>query len=140
DKLVFGEGITKANITITRSSNGHILVYILDAQGNRTGDQLTLENAFSNAQYRIERIEFADGSSMDWDAIYTAALVVEGTENNDSLTGTGHNDTLRGLAGDDSLAGYNGNDILDGGAGDDTLVARYGHNTLIGGEGNDTLS
>ena len=64
DKLVFGEGITKANITITRSSNGHILVYILDAQGNRTGDQLTLENAFSNTQYRIERIEFADGSSM----------------------------------------------------------------------------
>ncbi|WP_319609846.1 calcium-binding protein, partial [Pseudoalteromonas luteoviolacea] len=140
DKLVFGEGISEANITITRSSNGHILVYILDAQGNRTGDQLTLENAFSNAQYRIERIEFADGSSMNWDAIYTAALVVEGTENNDSLTGTGHNDTLRGLAGDDSLAGYNGNDILDGGAGDDTLVARYGHNTLIGGEGNDTLS
>ena len=63
----------------------------------------------------------------------------KGPAGDDSLTGTGHNDTLRGLAGNDSLAGYNGNDILDGGAGDDTLVARYGHNTLIGGEGNDTL-
>ena len=106
----------KRIITITRSSNGHILVYILDGDGNRTGDQLTLENAFPMRSTALNAWNLPTALAWIGMPFIPQPLVVEGTENNDSLTGTGHNDTLRGLAGDDSLPGYNGNDILDGGA------------------------
>jgi Ca2+-binding RTX toxin-like protein len=73
---------------------------------------------------------------------------VDGSDGNDSLTGTGvadymtgglGNDTLVGLAGNDELEGDAGNDRLDAGNGDDTLWGGAGNDTLVAGAGFDTL-
>ena len=54
--------------------------------------------------------------------------IINGTVNNDTLTGGADDDLIFGLAGNDSLAGDLGDDLLDGGAGNDTMR---------GGEGDD---
>ncbi len=73
---------------------------------------------------------------------------INGTSNNDTLTGGNDNDTISGLngddvlignGGDDSLFGGNGSDKLDGGTGDDLLDGGHGQDTLYGGTGDDTL-
>ncbi len=70
-----------------------------------------------------------------------------GTNGNDSLTGTSFSDTLRGFAGNDTLSGgFFGDDILDGGDGNDTAsYLKFGNNinasletnkaTFFGGSG-----
>jgi Ca2+-binding RTX toxin-like protein len=75
----------------------------------------------------------------------------------ENVTGTPHDDLIRGNAsanriegrgGNDTLYGGAGNDTLYGGAGDDwlyvdacsdTLYGELGNNVLLGGSGNDTL-
>lgn len=56
---------------------------------------------------------------------------ITGSRQNDSITGDGIANVLRGLDGDDVLNGSDGNDTLEGGGGKDTLN---------GGNGTDTLS
>jgi Ca2+-binding RTX toxin-like protein len=72
---------------------------------------------------------------------------VNGTNQDDSITGDAQNntfngndgnDTLDGGDGSDTLNGGLGNDLLLGGAGDDFLIASLGNDTLNGGAGNDT--
>jgi Ca2+-binding RTX toxin-like protein len=58
--------------------------------------------------------------------------IINGTENNDSLTGGLDNDSISGLAGDDTLNGGAGNDTLNGGDGLDSLHGGTGDDTLIG--------
>ncbi|MDB5440742.1 MAG: hypothetical protein JWM33_3169, partial [Caulobacteraceae bacterium] len=57
----------------------------------------------------------------------------------DSLTGTTHDDTLRGVGGDDVFSGGEGSDHLFGGADDDTLYGGAGADFLYGGTGDDHL-
>ncbi|MBJ6123250.1 M10 family metallopeptidase C-terminal domain-containing protein [Sphingomonas mollis] len=73
---------------------------------------------------------------------------IDGSWGNDILYGRGGNDTLIGGLGDDSLYGEDGNDnltgdsgrdMLDGGAGNDTLNGGSGEDKLYGRAGNDTL-
>ena len=74
---------------------------------------------------------------------------VQGSNNDDSLTGNrgdnmlwglGGNDELDGEDGDDTLSGGAGNDDLDGGDGVDSLNGGYGADMLTGGDGSDTAS
>ncbi len=58
----------------------------------------------------------------------------------ENVSGTPHNDTIRGNELSNSLFGYDGNDALSGRAGDDTLSGGRGNDTFDGGQGNDTLS
>ncbi|WP_431480920.1 putative Ig domain-containing protein [Pseudomonas thivervalensis] len=55
-----------------------------------------------------------------------AAIVINGTPNNDTLTGTAANEQLFGGAGNDTLNGGAGNDILVGGTGVDKLTGGTG--------------
>ena len=48
--------------------------------------------------------------------------LINGTNNNDTLTGTIAADTINGFAGNDQLTGSLGNDTLDGGQGQDRAV------------------
>jgi trimeric autotransporter adhesin len=50
---------------------------------------------------------------------------------NDTLSGLGGNDVLRGNAGNDNLNGNGGNDILDGGTGVDTMSGGGGNDVYI---------
>ena len=47
---------------------------------------------------------------------------LQGTVDDNALSGGGHNDFLAGRVGDDTLTGGSGNDVLDGGFGTDVAV------------------
>ena len=84
----------------------------------------------------------------------TVGSFIEGTNENDNLTGSVENETLIGGLGNDSLLGSDGDDLLYGDVaqrndaiegsrliipGIETLKSEGGNDTLDGGLGNDTL-
>ncbi|WP_286192532.1 DUF4214 domain-containing protein [Stappia sp. BW2] len=77
-------------------------------------DGLTGKVQISNEGDDIERIEFADGTTLSKIELASDGSVI--------LTGTAGNDVISGTAGNDTLIGGNGADILTGGAGNDTFV------------------
>lgn len=62
-----------------------------------------------------------------------------GTDGNDVMLGLGGNDTLKGGKGEDYIKGGGGNDTLNGGNRDDVLEGEGGADTLNGDQGDDTL-
>jgi len=72
-----------------------------------------------------------DGASDD--------LVIDGTEDDDTLTGGAGDDTLDGYGGDDLLVGGTGDDVLRGREGMDSLLGGSGNDAITGGPGNDTI-
>ena len=73
----------------------------------------------------------------------------DGTPFDDSLTGNGDRNILRGFGGDDTLIGGEaneileggrGSDILEGGDGNDFISGEFGDDTLVGGAGEDILA
>ncbi|WP_432011246.1 calcium-binding protein [Streptomyces cucumeris] len=62
-----------------------------------------------------------------------------GGAGNDSLAGTGEENTLRGDDGNDVLHGNDGADVLYGGKGNDKLYGEAGDDTLWGNSGDDIL-
>src|SRR5690606_1298067 len=123
DVLRFGEGIQASDIQAQRSGSDLVL-----AHTNGT-DKVIVKNLFTtatssagiNSSYVIERLEFADGSSVTWEQITQQGLNQQGT------------------AGDDTLLGHSGIDELHGGAGNDTLDGGTGTNRLYGEAGDDVL-
>ncbi len=65
---------------------------------------------------------------------------LSGGMGNEEIYGLAGNDTLSGLAGDDRLYGGAGNDVLDGGVGSDWLTGDEGNDSMAGGAGSDTLT
>jgi len=118
-------------------------------------DTLTVKYWFLNDAYKVERIQFADGTAWNVAAIeqrllqgsgYGDTLIGFGTS--DVVMGYGGNDALYGRAGGDTIYGGTGNDEIHGGEGNDILIGGEGHNnnwnipdkdTLYGGNGDDTL-
>lgn len=64
---------------------------------------------------------------------------IHGTEDNDTVYGRDGDDILYGNEGDDSLHGGFGQDVLKGVDGDDSLNGSHGNDTVIGGSGDDFL-
>ncbi|WP_453912164.1 calcium-binding protein [Vogesella fluminis] len=156
DRIVFGEGIRPADIQLKHQGQDMIFAHV------NGQDSLRVTNWYTSAQYRIETVSFADGTSwsmsdlLKMGAEYTGGDgndVVSGWSGSDVMYGGAGNDTLNSGGGVDQLYGGDGNDILrsdtwynynnllDGGAGDDVL---YGTTetagTYLGGAGNDRIS
>lgn len=72
--------------------------------------------------------------------VYAKNDVINGSAENDKLTGLSGSDTLYGGAGADHLSGDQGRDVLNGGAGNDSLYGGLNNDTLNGNEGNDLLN
>ena len=126
DKIVFGAGITAADLTFRKEANGlRIIVNNDETQGMLIANyQPYFDTAFKN-------IYFADGSHLD----ISQELVLHQTNADDNLSCGSSNDTVYGGAGNDNiytadgndvLIGGTGNDILNGGAGDDIYVYNMG--------------
>ena len=64
---------------------------------------------------------------------------LEGTSQNDVLSGNETVNTLWGLDGNDTLTGRGGNDTIEGHRGADTLYGNEGNDTLRGFDGDDVL-
>ncbi|MHB8149271.1 MAG: VCBS domain-containing protein [Desulfobulbia bacterium] len=126
DIIRFGEGIAPSDITFARDG----MALILGISG--TSDQVTLSNWGRGDAFRIEQIEFADGTV--WDDAYLQSQVAAIP----TPVGTAGNDHLYGWAGENAiLSGFEGNDVLDGNSGNDTLIGGVGNDILMGGDGDD---
>lgn len=114
-----------SDITLTRSGV-HLLVKV-----NATGETITIDEHFysQTANWGVERIEFANGSSLNLAEINAQAW----------YRGTTGNDTITGSAWDDRIDGDSGNDTLSGSAGNDILLGKAGNDSLTGGTNNDVF-
>ena len=139
DTIRVAAGISAADITLTRD------LWDLQLGIKGTTDRMTIRS-YTDANYQVERVAFADGSVWTVDdlrrlsrvAPSEAADTVYGDDSNERIDGLAGDDKLYGLSGDDVLIGGAGNDQLDGGNGNDTLDGGIGNDTLSGGAGNDT--
>ena len=130
DKIVFGEGISKEDLSYKQDGNDLVInVKGDDTQGFRLVDFGVEQGS------NIGSFEFTDGSSLDIDDLYELGLY------NKDLQGTANNDTLEGDFANDTISAGDGNDILDGKSGADTLEGGYGDDTYIfnRGSGVDTI-
>lgn len=128
DTLRFGSGILASDVTFDYDS------YNLYVRHTPSGSVIRVVDGARDAGSTLERLRFADGTTVD----LTAGLNYTGTASNNSVYGSLFNDvmrgmeggdTLRGAAGDDRLEGGLGTDYLYGGAGDDVYVWNIGDGT-----------
>lgn len=146
------ENLLPGGIKMWRSGN-YLCISILG-----TEDRVDIQNFFDadgTSAYRLDRIQFADGTVWDIDEIKDRVLsategdddiygyetddVISGGSQSDWLSGRGGNDTLSGGTGADSLHGDDGNDVLNGDDGNDNLFGGTGADQLFGGAEDDRL-
>jgi Ca2+-binding RTX toxin-like protein len=143
DVIVFGQGITFDNLTLTKQGN-HLHIQV----GEDKSDTLLIENFYDTRLYfrtRVTQLEFADGTIIKREDERLNPEII-GTNLDDVLiVGSDFADVFRGLEGNDRLMG-NGGDTLYGDDGEDTLTSGGGssvyqqqHNTLLGGRGDDLI-
>lgn len=130
DTIRFGEGIAPTDILASREGDDLCLAI------NGTADRLTMSSWFYEAKYRVERVEFFDGTVWDVSTVAgmlagTGGPIMAGTDEADTLTGGSGDDILLGMGGNDNLEGGFGHDWLDGGDGDDLLLG----DGAVGGTG-----
>ena len=140
DMIKLKEGIARDDIDIQKLNDRNLKVSI-----KQTGDSVTVYDIF-NQDYpsKIGKIEFSDGSFIDFESIKqiasnnTAYCVdddnnrIDGSDKNDIMYGNKDTNYIRAGAGDDILIGGEGNDELYGDWGADTYI--FGK-----GDGQDTI-
>ena len=131
DVVRLAPGIVSSDVALTRS--GDDLVIRL----NQGADQLTVAHHFLLPMFRIEEIQFSDGSALT--SAFLDSPIIQGTQQSDVLEGTAGDDVLVGLGGDDQIVGLAGHDVLDGGTGADVLTGNLGNDTYIIGESGDVV-
>ncbi|MEX5282167.1 MAG: hypothetical protein NW700_11475 [Nitrospiraceae bacterium] len=114
DRVQVGAGLVPNDVLVMRSGE-HLLLSVPE-----TGDRLTLSYFYADPAFQVEEVAFSDGT------IWNAAMLQARAE--EVIAGTDEAETLVGSGADDVLAGLDGDDVVDGGAGVDRL---------IGGAGND---
>jgi Ca2+-binding RTX toxin-like protein len=129
DTLFLGEGIAPQDVTITQADNGHD--FVLTFAGST--DQITLDNTNTTDAYRIDQLQFADGTIWSFTDMFERSITP--TSGNDILYGSSDSDVMLGDAGNDLLEGRAGNDRLAGGAGNDSLYGNAGDDTFVFGIG-----
>ncbi|MFO0773688.1 MAG: calcium-binding protein [Nitrospiraceae bacterium] len=148
DTVLLGEGITQSDVALhALADNGSVQLTI---QG--TNDKLELGGFFMGDANRVDRIQFADGTTWDYAAMAARVqgVMLNGTDEADYLSGNVTDDSLVGNGGDDVLYGWAGNDLLDGGIGADTMQGGAGNDiyvvdqvgdvvTELSGQGTDTV-
>jgi Ca2+-binding RTX toxin-like protein len=129
DTLVFGAGITQADVTFKRMGAAPDLLITIQGHSDQmiikeqfTGFPIDLYGLFGVQWFdRIETFKFADGSQLTWEDVLRR--VTQGTSGSDTLYGATYEDRLDGGIGDDYLSGGNENDtyIYRKGYGFDTI-------------------
>jgi Ca2+-binding RTX toxin-like protein len=137
DSLVFGKGISLADLVLTRDGASGDLT--IGFKGNTT-DQLTIQGQFSasylslfsnNATWmnEIDTFKFEDGTSLTAAQLRQKMLADAKTSGDDKIYGFSSEDVLDGGAGNDYLWGGNEADTYRFGKG-------YGHDTIDDGMDN----
>ncbi|TLN01086.1 hypothetical protein FDZ73_17215 [bacterium] len=140
DRIVFGSGIVQGDLVFRRTGDD-LVVNVTDPNNPLATDQITIEKWFWNPVCRIERFEFADGTSLTAAEVTVLGNALYGTESADTLSGANDNGRIFGLGGNDTITDSDGSDTIDGGAGDDVITDQGGGtNVLRGSDGNDTVT
>ena len=133
DKIIFGNGITKDDVKVTKSGNDLILKIGED-------DSVRVKYWFHSDNYKVETIRFSDDSALSVEEI-NELVTIEGSDKSDRLYGSNAlDDKMYGHAGNDRLYAYGGDDKLFGGSGKDRLYGYTGNDELHGGTENDYLA
>ncbi|WP_108817899.1 calcium-binding protein [Pseudovibrio sp. Alg231-02] len=156
-KVIFGSGISPADITITRQGEG------TDKYGNlrddldllltfKDGGSILIKDAFFLGPNPLTfgEFHFSDGTIWNWEVINEklADSAGEGEpatrltfpDSVDNFSTNALNDhIIHAGGGDDYITTGAGDDSLYGQAGNDTLIGRTGNDLLDGGDGDDTL-
>ena len=134
--IIFGDGITPGMIRLKR---GSLLIEVGD-----NGDSIRIpdfdpEDARANPV--INTFVFADGSTLTYDELINQGFDLEGTANEDTMTGTNVVDRINSFGGNDTVSSGAGDDIINGGAGNDELYGGSGSDTYVFnlGDGVDTI-
>ncbi|MCH2163303.1 MAG: hypothetical protein MK098_01420 [Marinovum sp.] len=103
--------------------------------GGADDDMITYVRAASGVNVNLTtgtgQGDIAQGDSL------TRIEILQGSNFNDTLTGSANVDMLIGLNGDDALSGAAGADVLVGSQGNDTLDGGTEADMMVGGEGDD---
>ena len=139
DKLIFGTGINPQSITLNYSGLGDedLVISI-----NGSADKITLQSYFNTTlAYELDAIEFADGTIWNQSQISQMPVMIQGSAEDNILTGLHRNEVIKGLDSNDNLYGHDGDDVLIGGVGNDALQGDNGSDTYIFnlGDGQDTI-
>ncbi|MEH2369687.1 Ig-like domain-containing protein, partial [Nostoc sp.] len=138
DLLANDTDVDSSTLSITAVSNAVNGTVTLNNSGNVVFTPTTgFNNGNGSFNYTV-----SDGSGGTDLGLVTVAVgtTLNGTNNNDNLTGTSGNDIINGLNAQDTISGNAGNDNLVGENGDDSLSGGTGNDTLLGGNGQDTLN
>jgi Ca2+-binding RTX toxin-like protein len=143
NRVVFGFGITPdmLHLQYGGTANQGLLTLHIGAGSDALNFLGFLPDDPAGAR-AIDTLEFADGSTLLWDQLFTQGVDVRGTSGDDGeLFGTFANDHMVGFAGEESLSSGAGNDVLEGGTGNDFLLGSSGADTYIYnlGDGRDQL-
>ena len=123
DRVVFGVGITAANLRLVRSAADSDLLTI-EIIG--TTDKVSIrygESAFGDG---VEFFEFADGTVLSYLDLNKTYITQNQTSGDNVLVGGAGNEILSGGLGNDTLRGGGGIDKLDGDRGNDTYIYQKG--------------
>ena len=133
-----------SNIEFRRSGNNLVIAQkIAELEWYFWKDNwISIDKYFDNSgNYKIEYIEFSDGSRHNLAELLTQQ-VVHLTDGDNTISLLATDDIVHAGAGNDTLYGEDGDDILDGGVGNDRLYGGAGNDILYGGDyedGDDVL-
>ena len=107
DTVRLGADLTSQDIYTSRGNSNELII-----RRKTSKETLTINNWFSDMNYRIAQLQFADGTVWSADQMENLpGLKLSGSIGNDTLFGTLASDTLDGGSGNDWLVGGSGNDI-----------------------------
>ena len=123
--------VVSSDVRLRGVSSSNMLKIEILSTGEIITDSFFFRAQANGVKYHqgIERIEFADGLVWSVDDII-AHTMREGTDGNETLSGSHLHDVISGLGGNDILIGWAGDDILIGGAGADAMNGGAGIDTV----------
>ena len=123
-----------SDIITMNINNGYVLEF-----ENNVLNLSNIEN-ISDASGQIRSANRLFNDVNDIEEISQPVLnIINGDENDNTISGTDEGEIINGLAGNDTINGNDGNDFIYGGSGDDILSTVDENSHLYGDEGNDIL-
>ncbi|WP_198386371.1 calcium-binding protein, partial [Burkholderia ubonensis] len=112
--LRLGTGIDPSMLSARGDANGNLVI-----KTGVAGDEIVIDRMLLSARYGIQRVDFADGTSLTVQQLIALATA-----------GTSEADILYGSYGADLIDGHGGTDRAYGGGGNDTFVYQAGYGSL----------